>query len=186
MQHFTWPDTKGEMSHFLCFALRLEGRGLQSTFQAGTGYKSCTKTINSAFTGCTEKSIMWTWLMAWDACNAQRRRSGCITRIHPSILKCLWNLARKGETNQNIVKSLRCSTLFNISGRCSETEVAHCCLLGQERSCCSFLMGWLKAVTSGKQQEEKRGWKQKNGSIWGYSHSSHAACSQNNSVLQNI
>lgn len=105
------------------------------------------------------KSIMWTWLMVWDACSAQLRRCSCITRIHPSSLKCLWNLARKGETNKNTVKSLRCSTLFNISGHCPETAVAHCCIcswghISWDRNGAaapSSQAGWGQ-VTSGKQQ----------------------------------
>lgn len=44
--------------------------------------------------------------------------------MDPSILKCVFNLAGKGETNQNIGKSLRCSVLFSVTGRCPETVVA--------------------------------------------------------------
>lgn len=159
MQHFEDLIQKREISHSLGFSLRLEGRELQRSFQAGTDCKSCTKTINSAFTGCTEKQEHHVNLAdGLDTCNAQLRRSSCITRIHPSILKCLWNLARKGETNQNILKSLRCSTLFNIPGHCLETAVARCCLcrghISWDRNGAaapSSQASW-RQVTSGKQQ----------------------------------
>lgn len=158
MQHFTWPDTKkGNVPcPWLFFETWGSCRGL-SKLELAKRVAPKPSTLHSQ-AAQKSKSIMWTWLMVWDACNAQLGRSSCITRTHPSLLKCLWNLARKGETNQNIVKSLRCSTLVNISGHCPETAVAGCSLCrwghvswDRNGAAAPSQAGW-RQVTSGKQQ----------------------------------
>lgn len=54
--------------------------------------------------------------MSADAFSMRPGRSGCCKHHGTSTLTCLQNLAREGEANQNMVKSVRRFALFNIAG----------------------------------------------------------------------